>query len=227
MPAPAAISACSAPGFIGTIFGPGRFARLVKLGGNAGPQLNIAVKVSFATVETKDVTIFGEVTYNSSIDPDKKARKTLRVIVSTVQVNFTPSPIITGYTEPVADSTIASQAVAATTPADQARFVNFAPACAANRFSYTITASNFGAGTVQFSMKGRSDTPKFSPEGDASLTATLSGNEVGEVPVIVVIPDAIGTPHPQFGPAAVAGVNVGLDAGTSPAALAFHRAKSS
>jgi hypothetical protein len=74
---------------------------------------------------------------------------------------------------------------------------------------------NDAKGTITFEVRGTNATPVTSLNGDSSVDAKFKGNVVASDPVIVIVPAAIGTPHPQAKGVATP-VNMALDLTTSP-----------
>src|SRR5262249_14167269 len=90
---------------------------------------------------------------------------------------------------------------------------------AKDRARFSLISVNRVTGTVSFDIIGQSATPNASPNGDTTINATGSdGKTKGSAQVIVVIPAAIGTPHPTFD-GIVSGENRLLSKKTSPAAF--------
>jgi len=127
---------------------------------------------------------------------------------------FDNTQVKTGYTLPVAQSTIMSEDVTLT--------IN-PPAAAANVTLVIVgtnraTVENIrrGPGTITFNVKGTSATPENMPNGDTFVVAREGNRELARANVIVVIPKGIGTPHPTFN-GVVTGRNIIMDGSTSPA----------
>lgn len=128
--------------------------------------------------------------------------------------SFNPASIVTGFTLPAAQSTIQSQDVTLTVrPAAAAANVTLAIA-GTNRA--TIVNVRRGPGTITFNAKGTSATPANMPNGDTRVEARLGNRVLATANVVVVIPTAVGTPHPTFN-GRVTGSNIIMDATTSPA----------
>jgi len=163
-------------------------------------------------------------TKNQGIGSDTTGRtedKT-KILLQTGAVTFSPNPIVTGFTKPVADSNIKKFVTATVTPAADAKVVNFRLKTGTqNRIKQPITVSfrNATSGQVRFAVSGISATPVTTPYGDTTIEAYKGTppNEtvLGEVQVIVVTPTRIGRPHPEPD-GVVVGKNVALDQYSSP-----------
>lgn len=70
-------------------------------------------------------------------------------------------------------------------------------------------------GTLKIKVGGKSMTPVESPDGDTFIDVKLFNKSCLSVPVIVVIPKAVGTPHPEP-KGAVAATNFASSASTTP-----------
>lgn len=133
---------------------------------------------------------------------------------------FSSDPIITGFTVPVDRSTIESGEETLTIKSEKlARWVRFRIELAGQpeqRATFRIISVDPDAGTVTFRVKGKLATPASEPKGDNFITAFVGAYEVARARVVVVIPTAIATPHPEFD-GQVNGVNMALSATSRPA----------
>ncbi len=77
-------------------------------------------------------------------------------------------------------------------------------------------------GQIVFDVYGTAGTVSTMPNGDVQLEAKDGSTVLGSTMVIVEIPKAIGTPHPTFGPQAVAPAHYVLTSGSSPAGFGLQ-----
>jgi hypothetical protein len=136
-----------------------------------------------------------------------------------IKVTFSPSLVKTGYRTDVDPSPIKVTVTATVEPKSETKNITFAKE-GVDRFSYTEVSRDESKGEIKLDVKGTSATPASKPGGDSTLVAKdKDGNKVGDVKVIVIIPKAVGTPHPQkINPSelAVSPVNQAASAATSP-----------
>ncbi len=133
-----------------------------------------------------------------------------------IEASFNPNPAITGYTLPLANSTIKSDTITFyVSPKALANTVVLSVA-GQNRVTIHDIKRNAAEGTIKFTLKGTSATPTSAPKGDTFVLAKNGEKELARDTAIVVIPKAIAKPHPEFD-GAVTGFNQAGDASTSPA----------
>ncbi len=135
---------------------------------------------------------------------------------TTLSGSFSTMRVITGYTLPVNASTIQSEDVVLTVTPKAAAATVQVVIIGMNRTTVVNVRRNPAAGTVTFNLKGSSQTPVNKPNGDTQVVARAGRVDLAQASVIVVIPTAVGTPHPTFD-GTVTGKNILMDAGTSPA----------
>ncbi len=127
---------------------------------------------------------------------------------------FSNASIVTGYTLPVAASTIQSGDVTLTIRPPAAA-ANVIPTIAGvNRA--TIVNIRRAAGSITFNVKGTSATPANMPNGDTFVEARLGNQVLARANIVVVIPTVISRPHPTFN-GNVNGTNIIMDTNSSPA----------
>jgi len=139
-------------------------------------------------------------------------------VPSGVTVTFNPGTVvITGYTIPVASSTIARDVTATVVPPECAEDIDLVIASSL-RATITNRVDNTTTGVITFKVKGTSATPSTGSYTVMQARCGVGGELLASVPVTVMIPKKIGTPHPTVNPAqSVSGVNQVADATTSPA----------
>lgn len=136
------------------------------------------------------------------------------------RVTFDPSPIVTGYSLPVAESTIHRDATATVTPPECANDIQFR-ITGQNRLK-PIAVGNRDAttGAIALEVFGNSGTPDAVPNGDTTIESfwtPFPAFATGQTQAVVVIPDAIAKPYPQAD-GIVQGQNILVNNTTSPAA---------
>lgn len=130
-------------------------------------------------------------------------------------VSFSPDPIKTGYTK---DGSVDIKVIVTATvdPKDKTDDVEI-KISGYKRVTVANIQRNRPKGTVIFEVRGKSPTDKNKRDGDTTIEAWINGKLAGSAPAIVVIPAAIGTPHPQAN-GLVQPKNLVTDATTSPPA---------
>jgi hypothetical protein len=104
-----------------------------------------------------------------------------------VRVSFSTDPVITGFSLPVAASTISREVTAAVAPAWAADRIGFAISDS-SRAAVDIVGCNTGTGVVSMKVRGLSATPGNIPGGDAELEAQAGQQKINSAKVIVVVP---------------------------------------
>jgi hypothetical protein len=130
-------------------------------------------------------------------------------------VSFSPDPIKTGYTK---DGSVDIKVIVTATvdPKDKTYDVEI-KISGHKRVAVANIQRDRPIGTVTFEVRGKSPTDKNKRGGDTTIEAWIQGKLAGSALVIVVIPAAIGTPHPQAN-GVVQPKNLVTDATTSPPA---------
>jgi hypothetical protein len=130
-------------------------------------------------------------------------------------VSFSPNPVKTGYTK---DGSADIKAIVTATvgPKDNTYDVEIKIG-GQRRVAVANIQRNPSNGTVTFEVRGISPTDRNKRDGDTTIEAWTNGRLAGSVRAIVVIPAAIGTPHPQAN-GVVQPKNLAIDATTSPPA---------
>lgn len=137
-------------------------------------------------------------------------------VPSGVTVTFNPGTVvITGYTIPVASSTIARDVTATVVPPECAEDIDLVIASSL-RATITNRVDNTTTGVITFKVKGTSATPSTGSDTVMQARCGVGGELLASVPVTVMIPKKIGTPHPTANQN-VSGMNQVADATTSPA----------
>jgi hypothetical protein len=113
-----------------------------------------------------------------------------------IKVVFDPDPVITGYTMPVASSTISRDVTATVTPKEETKNIKFSVG-GVDRITFIEKSRDNAKGKVVLTVKGKSPTPSDKKGGDTQIVAKKDSTKVGEVNAIVKIPKGIGRPHPQ------------------------------
>ncbi|MGA2262633.1 MAG: hypothetical protein ABSH28_14510 [Acidobacteriota bacterium] len=130
-------------------------------------------------------------------------------------VSFSPDPVKTGYTTD-GSADIKLIVTATVDPKDKTDHVEIKTS-GHKRVSVANIQRNQSKGTLAFEVRGKSPTDKNKPDGDTMIEAWIEGKLAGGTPAVVVIPAAIGTPHPQaYG--VVQPKNLVTDTTTSPPA---------
>ncbi len=134
-------------------------------------------------------------------------------------VVFEPDPIITGFTLPLAHSTIKRTVSVTVYPKEMAKDCTFRITGAA-RAEWNITSVDEDTGVISVDVSGVDATPQSAPDGDTWLTVVYEPDdeEIGQAAVIVVIPWAERYPstNPYFD-GDVVGENMWVDYQTVPA----------
>jgi hypothetical protein len=130
-------------------------------------------------------------------------------------VSFSPDPIKTGYTK---DGSVDIKATVTATvdPKDKTDEIKI-KISGHKRVAVANIQRDKAEGTVTFEVRGKSPTDKNKQDGDTTIEAWIKGKLAGSAPAIVVIPAAIGMPHPQAN-GIVQPKNLVTDTTTSPAA---------
>lgn len=145
-------------------------------------------------------------------DPDFK--RTINLAI--VRVTFDPDPVRTGFTIPVAQSTITRPATATVVPAELTNDIEISlDGPTAAEVAIQNLARDAAAGRITFDVKGLAATPAAFPGGRTTIQAKCQGHLVGGGRAIVHVPTDIHTPHPAIDADATP-VNFLADNGTSP-----------
>ncbi len=131
-------------------------------------------------------------------------------------VTFSPNPVVTGADKKNLGA-IFAPVTATVQPADLTSKISLNTFIDSGTGSAGVENSkpNAATGTIPFDLYGINGTSKTMPQGDIELDAKDGSTVLGTVEVTVVIPAAIGTPHPTFN-GAVTPVNVDLSATSVP-----------
>lgn len=131
-------------------------------------------------------------------------------------VTFSPNPIVTGA-DKNNPGAIFTPVTATIAPADLTNKISVNTFVDSGTGSAGVENSqpNASAGTIAFDLYGINGTSKTMPQGDIELDAKDGYAVLGTVEVTVVIPAAIGTPHPTFN-GAVQPTNIDLSATSVP-----------
>ncbi len=132
--------------------------------------------------------------------------------ITSAMVTFSPDQVVTGA-DKNKPGAIFAPVTATIAPADLINKVSVNTFVPSGTGSAGVESSkpNASAGTIAFDLYGINGTSKTMPKGDIELDAKDGSTVLGTVEVTVVIPAAIGTPHPQVNPGvAVAPVNIDL-----------------
>ncbi len=132
-------------------------------------------------------------------------------------VTFSPNPVVTGA-DKTTPGAIFTAVTATVSPKDLASSVsvsNFVNS-GAGRVEVENSSPNNSTGVISFDVFGTAGTSASMPNGDVQMQAKDGSTLLGTAEVTVVIPAAIGTPHPTFN-GAVASKNAALNASTVPA----------
>jgi hypothetical protein len=132
-----------------------------------------------------------------------------------VAVSFDPNPVKVGINRLTTGPNLTAVVTATVLPAGYVGSTTISVA-RQPRVSVTINHTDAAAGTITFTVKGLTATDPLSPNGDTTLQGRVNGFIRGEAQAIVIVPAAVGTPHPQPN-GAVRPQNMCLDATTSPA----------
>lgn len=151
------------------------------------------------------------------------AYDTVRIIADGSKVSFDPNPIITGYTKPLAQSTLHKKVVATFSADVDVTKVTFRFKSGTNAdraelkdIAVVQPIKQGEENQIEFRVYGKIKTPKSTPYGDTTIEA-VDGNGVvlGEAQAIVVVPDEIAKPYPEASGKPIA-ENLCLNQATSP-----------
>jgi hypothetical protein len=154
-------------------------------------------------------------------DTTGKSEDKVNIFLNNGAVTFSPNPIVTGCSLPLATSTIHKTVVATVIPPASAADLNFRVKQGTQpRVIISVTNRDTTSGKVTFdvtvSASGTGGTPPSAPYGDTTVEAyTSSTNVLGSLQAIVVVPWKIASPHPQDS-GVVTGTNACCSRGTSP-----------
>ena len=121
------------------------------------------------------------------------------VKIREVAVNFSADPIRTGFLKlgnknSATSNTIVTPFTATVFPHNKTDDVEFSKEDPDNRLSeFTVVSRDPSTGTVNFRIKAQKESAV--EEGDVTIRAKLSGTDISETKVVVLIPKAVGTPH--------------------------------
>ena len=135
--------------------------------------------------------------------------------VTVIRVTFDTQKVKTGFTKPVPESTISRTLVATVEPASAVESVVM-QVSGEDRATFDAPVVDTSTGAITLEVKGKSGTPAGFPNGDTAIEAVVDGHKCAEVPVVVLVPEAIKEPFPE----AVGNVqpeNLVIDRTTSPA----------
>lgn len=177
------------------------------------------MKVTTNKIITATFTPGGTGNKGVGADATGKTVDKVNIIQETGVVTFSPNPIVTGYTNPAGESTLKKTVVVTVTPKTDVDDVTFrVKGGTQNRIKDIVVGQpDTETGKVTLSILGNTTTPANKPYGDTTIEVVKGEVVVGEVQVIVVIPDRIGRPHPEPD-GVVQAENVAWDETTSPPA---------
>jgi hypothetical protein len=135
--------------------------------------------------------------------------------VTVVEITFGSDPIRTGFTKPVASSTIASSEFLTCDPPEEVSNVTL-HVTGIDRVDIQIIEVIPETGYLLFNVKGTSATPSNKPNGDTTIEARVNGHTCAKAQAIVVVPDRFRQPYPQAD-GNVDPENLVTDHSTSPA----------
>ncbi|MGI8979507.1 MAG: glycosyltransferase [Pirellulaceae bacterium] len=131
-----------------------------------------------------------------------------------VTITFQTDPIKTGFTKPLASSTVSVTTYLVCNPPGAVSDVSLVVA-GVDRVEIEIQEVIPETGYLIFRVKGTSETPTNKPNGDTTIEASYQGEVLASIKAIVVVPTAVGEPHPEAS-GAVPAVNQVADKTTSP-----------
>ena len=143
--------------------------------------------------------------------------------LTSATVSFSPNPIETGADEePHQQGAIFAKVTATVVPKDLVSDISVNNFTTLPQGTGAAAIENsqpdYSTGQIAFDLYGTAGTAPSMPNGDVEIDAKDGSAVLGSAMVIIEIPKAIGTPHPQVNPGvAVAPQNVDLSATSVPA----------